>query len=259
MHEQSAVHLADGVLSGSPASPWRPSPRLDRGRRTPSSASPPPTRTRRHRALTGSAHTYMRGHTVLQEIDRAHDANNARIFEPIVKRWWQPSSVEVVPLRHSSAPSPRCSPAARTGAAGPADGRPGRRRRVWRCPTPANAAEPPDDARRGAGRTGGGAVGTAQRPAISRGAASSPPTRRRCWSPIAEHIGAAVVTTWMGKGDPGGPRAERLEHRRHGEASAATRLAADRRRRCSRSAAASPTGRRHPIGPASPSAFRRAS
>src|SRR5690348_680568 len=97
MHEQSAVHLADGYYraSGTPLAAF-------------TSIGPGPTNTVVGVAtsyvdstalllLTGSAHTYMRGHTVLQEVDRSHDANNARIFEPIVKRWWQPGSVDMLP------------------------------------------------------------------------------------------------------------------------------------------------------------------
>jgi acetolactate synthase-1/2/3 large subunit len=36
--------------------------------------------------LTGSTHTYMRGHAVMQELDRAQESNNLRIFEPVSKR-----------------------------------------------------------------------------------------------------------------------------------------------------------------------------
>ena len=44
--------------------------------------------------FTGSTHTYMRGHGVLQELERRHAADNPRIFEPVVKEWWQPSRVD---------------------------------------------------------------------------------------------------------------------------------------------------------------------
>ncbi len=48
--------------------------------------------------LTGSVHTYMRGRGVLQELERTHWANFPRMMEPVVKRWWQPSRVEMIPL-----------------------------------------------------------------------------------------------------------------------------------------------------------------
>jgi acetolactate synthase-1/2/3 large subunit len=35
--------------------------------------------------LTGSAHTYMRGHGLFQEFERRHVADNPRVFEPVVK------------------------------------------------------------------------------------------------------------------------------------------------------------------------------
>lgn len=47
--------------------------------------------------LAGDTHTYMEGVGVLQEIERTHDSNFPRILEPIVKRWWRPSSVRVLP------------------------------------------------------------------------------------------------------------------------------------------------------------------
>ena len=48
--------------------------------------------------LTGSPHTYMRGAGLLQELERRHVADNPRIFEPVVKEWWQPSRVDELPF-----------------------------------------------------------------------------------------------------------------------------------------------------------------
>ena len=48
--------------------------------------------------MTGSTHTYMRGHAVLQELERRHVADNPRIFEAVVKEWWQPSRVDELPF-----------------------------------------------------------------------------------------------------------------------------------------------------------------
>jgi len=47
--------------------------------------------------LTGDTHTHMFGRGVLQEIERGHDSNFPRIFEPIVKRYWQVTHVEQLP------------------------------------------------------------------------------------------------------------------------------------------------------------------
>ncbi|MEO7296130.1 MAG: thiamine pyrophosphate-binding protein, partial [Candidatus Limnocylindria bacterium] len=98
MHEQSAVHLADGFYraSGKPMLAF-------------TSIGPGATNTVIGMAtayvdstavalFTGSTHTYMRGHGVLQELERRHHADNPRIFEPIVKEWWQPSRVEDLPF-----------------------------------------------------------------------------------------------------------------------------------------------------------------
>src|SRR5687768_9752419 len=98
MHEQSAVHLADGYYraSGRPLLAF-------------TSIGPGATNTVIGMAtayvdstavmlMTGSAHTYMRGHAVLQEIERRHVTDNPRIFEPVVKEWWQPSRVDELPF-----------------------------------------------------------------------------------------------------------------------------------------------------------------
>ena len=98
MHEQSAVHLADGYYraSGQPMLAF-------------TSIGPGATNTVIGMAtayvdstavalFTGSPHTYMRGHGLLQELDRRHVADNPRIFEPVVKEWWQPSRVDELPF-----------------------------------------------------------------------------------------------------------------------------------------------------------------
>ena len=48
--------------------------------------------------ITGGVHTYMENRGVLQEIDRPHGANFARMAEPVVKRWWQPSRLDQLPM-----------------------------------------------------------------------------------------------------------------------------------------------------------------
>src|SRR5215207_5466855 len=98
MHEQSAVHLADGFYraTGQPILAF-------------TSIGPGATNTVIGMAtayvdstavalLTGSPHTYMRGAGLLQELERRHVADNPRIFEPVVKEWWQPSRVDELPF-----------------------------------------------------------------------------------------------------------------------------------------------------------------
>ena len=98
MHEQSAVHLADGYYraTGQPMLAF-------------TSIGPGATNTVVGMAtayvdstavalMTGSPHTYMRGHGLLQELERRHVADNPRIFEPVVKEWWQPSRVDELPF-----------------------------------------------------------------------------------------------------------------------------------------------------------------
>ena len=98
MHEQSAVHLADGHYraSGEPMLAF-------------TSIGPGATNTVIGMAtayvdstavalFTGSPHTSMRGHGLLQELEQRHVADNPRIFEPVVKEWWQPSRVDELPF-----------------------------------------------------------------------------------------------------------------------------------------------------------------
>jgi acetolactate synthase-1/2/3 large subunit len=47
--------------------------------------------------ITGAPHTYLAGRGVLQEINRTHDASFPRMAEPVVKRWWQPGSLQQFP------------------------------------------------------------------------------------------------------------------------------------------------------------------
>ena len=107
MHEQSAVHLADGYYraSGTPMLAF-------------TSIGPGATNTVIGMAtayvdstavalFTGSTHTYMRGHGVLQELERRHHADNPRIFEPVVKEWWQPSRRRRAAASSCTAPGTR--------------------------------------------------------------------------------------------------------------------------------------------------------
>jgi acetolactate synthase-1/2/3 large subunit len=97
VHEQGAVHLADAFYraSGQPLAVF-------------TSIGPGAVNTAMGLAqcyidstacmvLTGSVHTHMRGRAVLQEIERQQWMNNARILEPVVKRYWQVSHTDQLP------------------------------------------------------------------------------------------------------------------------------------------------------------------
>jgi acetolactate synthase I/II/III large subunit len=47
--------------------------------------------------LTGNSHTHMAGRGVLQEIERAADANSLAVFAPIAKRTWRADRVDRLP------------------------------------------------------------------------------------------------------------------------------------------------------------------
>ncbi|MGH2417662.1 MAG: thiamine pyrophosphate-binding protein, partial [Candidatus Limnocylindria bacterium] len=200
MHEQSAVHLADGFYraSGRPMLAF-------------TSIGPGATNTVIGMAtayvdstavalFTGSTHTYMRGHGVLQELERRHAADNPRIFEPVVKEWWQPSRVDDLPfVLH------RAWNAMTTGRPGPvlldvpmdvqaATGE-------VRIPAPeqrearGRPRPDPDQVERAAALLAG-----AKRPVIVAGGGVLLADATAELRALAERLGAPVVTTWNGKG-----------------------------------------------------------
>jgi len=200
MHEQSAVHLADGYYraSGEPMLAF-------------TSIGPGATNAVIGMAtayvdstavalFTGSTHSSMRGHGVLQELEQRHHADNPRIFEPIVKEWWQPSRVDELPfVMH------RAWNAMRSGRPGPV---------LLDVPMDiqAEAAEVsiPDPAEREArGRTRPDAtlvdraarlLAGAKRPVIVAGGGVISADATADLLNLAERLGAPVVTTWNGKG-----------------------------------------------------------
>ena len=200
MHEQSAVHLADGYYraSGVPLLAF-------------TSIGPGATNAVIGMAtayadstavalMTGSVHTYMRGHGVLQEIERRHAADNARIFEPVVKEWWQPSRVDDLPFVLHRAWNQMLS------------GRPGPVLLDVPMDVQADSAElsiPDPDARLARGRLRPGSddveraatlLRGASRPVIVAGGGAITAEASDEVVALAERLGAPVVTTWMGKG-----------------------------------------------------------
>jgi acetolactate synthase-1/2/3 large subunit len=200
MHEQSAVHLADGYYraSGEPMLAF-------------TSIGPGATNTVIGMAtayvdstavglFTGSPHTYMRGHGLLQEIERRHVADNPRLFEPVVKEWWQPSRVDELPFVLHRAWNQMRS------------GRPGPILLDVPMDVQAESAEvclPAPAAREARGRPRPDAdevqraarlLANARRPVIVAGGGVIGAEASVELTALAERLGAPVVTTWNGKG-----------------------------------------------------------
>ena len=201
MHEQSAVHLADGcyratgrpMLAFTSIGPGAMNTVIGMGTAYVDSTAVA--------LATGSPHTYMRGHGLFQELERRHHADNPRVFEPVVKEWWQPSRVDELPFVLHRAWNAMTS------------GRPGPVLLDLPMDVQAEAADvrlPDPDAARGA-RPGRGRhrddveraaalLREAKRPVIVAGGGV---ILAEAWDELvalAERLGAPVVTTWNGKG-----------------------------------------------------------
>jgi acetolactate synthase I/II/III large subunit len=200
MHEQSAVHLADGFyrVSGKPLLAF-------------TSIGPGATNTVIGMAtayvdstavmlMTGSPHTYMRGRGLLQELERRHAADNARIFEPVVKEWWTPSRVDELPFVLHRAWNQMLS------------GRPGPVLLDVPMDVQAESAEVriPDPAQREASsgprpaadlvERAAALLTGAERPVLVAGGGAISANAAAEVTALAERLGMPVVTTWMGKG-----------------------------------------------------------
>jgi len=200
IHEQSAVHLADGFYraSGRPILAF-------------TSIGPGATNTVVGMAtayvdstavalMTGSAHTDMRGAGLLQELERRHVADNPRIFEPVVKEWWQPSRVDELPFVLHRAWNAMLS------------GRPGPVLLDLPMDVQAESAEvslPHPIEREARGRTrpavddverAASLLRGARRPVIVAGGGAIGADASDAVTALAERLGAPVVTTWNGKG-----------------------------------------------------------
>ncbi len=201
-HEQAAVHLADGYyrVAGVPLAVY-------------TSIGPGAMNTVIGVAscyvdsipvlvLTGNSHTHMAGRGVLQEIERRSDANSLAVFEPIAKRVWRPTSAERLPRILQRAFAEML-----TGRRGPvvvdlpmdvqcdyADVGPGLPRPEQYRPSGPVLPDPEPVARAAA------LLAQARRPVIVAGGGV---IAARAWDELralAEALGAAVVTTMMGKG-----------------------------------------------------------
>ena len=150
--------------------------------------------------FTGSTHTYMRGKGVLQEIERTQDSNFIDMVAPVVKRYWRPDSVRQLPtLLH------RAFNQMMEGRRGPV---------LIDLPMDVQAdwadVEIPDPAGH---RSGGAQAGdppgiqaaaellvAAKRPVLFAGGGAITAEASGELVALAELLGAAVVTTFQGKG-----------------------------------------------------------
>lgn len=200
MHEQNASHMADGF--------YRTSGRIAA---VCTSIGPGATNTLTGIAtafadsmpqlvLTGGVHTYMMNRGVLQEIDRPHGDNFPRMAEPVVKRWWTPTTVEQLPTVLDQAFN-----VMQEGRRGPA---------LINVPQDIQAetgivkVEPSEKRRTKAVLHGDPEYVTAaaklllgaQRPVILAGGGVISSNSSPELIQIAEFLGAAVTTSFMGKG-----------------------------------------------------------
>lgn len=200
MHEQSAVHLADGYYRacGRPLMAF-------------ASIGPGPSNMVVGMAtafvdstavllVTGGPHTYMKGHSVLQELDRNQWGDFPRVMEGVTKRHWEVTRVEQLPSVLHRAFNAMLS------------GRPGPVHVEIAQDVQADAAdvEIPDPVTRiPQGRShpdpllverAARLLVGAKRPAIVVGGGAITAEASSELVALAEHLGAPVVTTWMGKG-----------------------------------------------------------
>ncbi|MGH2368228.1 MAG: thiamine pyrophosphate-binding protein, partial [Chloroflexota bacterium] len=200
MHEQSAVHLADGYYRAG-GRPMVVFTSIGPGAaNTVMGVATAYVDSQALLLMTGSPHTYMRGHTVLQEIERAQWANFPRVLEPITKQTWQPSRVDQLPFVLQRAWSQMVT------------GRPGPVHLDLPMDVQANSADvevrgpdpflPSGRARPDAAATQRAArlLMEAERPVIVAGGGVILAEAAPELVALAEQLGAPVVTSWMGKG-----------------------------------------------------------
>ena len=200
MHEQSAVHLADGHFraSGVPLVAF-------------TSIGPGATNTVVGMAtafvdssavllITGGPQSYMKGRSVLQELDRNHWADFPRVAEGVSKRHWEVTSAEQIPFVMDRAYSAMLS-----GRPGPvhveiamdAQAEVVRTELPEVCgPSPVGRVHPDRTLTQRAAEL---LVG-AKRPVIVAGGGAITSDACPELVALAEHLGAPVVTTYNGKG-----------------------------------------------------------
>ncbi len=200
MHEQSAAHLADGYVRAS-GIPLAVTTSIGPGAmNTVVGIATAFVDSSPMLIFTGSTHTYMRGHSVLQELERRRFTDNPRVMEPISVATFTPSRLDELPFVLDRAWS-----AATTGRTGPVvldlpmdlqaedmefdAPRPGRHRAGGRTRPDAQAVE-----------QAAAVLAQAARPAIVAGGGVILADAATALQAVAERLGAPITTTWMGKG-----------------------------------------------------------
>ncbi|WP_138471952.1 thiamine pyrophosphate-binding protein [Poseidonocella sp. HB161398] len=200
MHEQSAVHMADGYFRAS-GKPMACSTSVGPGAaNTVIGLATAYVDSTSVFYVSGSPQTYMHGHGTMQELERRQDNAFGRITEQVTKRAWQANSVKVLPsIMH------RAFNEMMTGRPGPvhvevpmdvqveADD-------VTIHPLsqrlPIGVAHPDPKAIEAAVAL----LKTAARPVIVAGGGAITANASKELTRLAERLGAAVSITWNGKG-----------------------------------------------------------
>ncbi len=151
--------------------------------------------------LTADAHTYMRGHGIFQEIDRQLDSNFVRVVEPVSKRAWLATEAAQLPSIMQRAFTEmltgRRGPVAislpmnvQADAADVTLANPDTRHKAQHVPLP-DPAEIEKTAE---------ALMQAERPVIYAGGGVNAASAWEELKAVAEFTGAALCTTFQGKG-----------------------------------------------------------
>lgn len=200
MHEQSAVHMADGYYRAS-GKPMACSTSVGPGAtNTIIGLATAYTDSTALFYVSGSPQTYMHGHGTMQEIERQQDNAFPRITEQVTKRAWQANSVKVLPsIMH------RAFNEMLTGRPGPVHVEVPmdvqvEAEEVTIHPLdkrmPVGVAYPDPRAIEAAVRV----LMSAERPVIVAGGGAITANASAELTRLAEKIGAAVSITWNGKG-----------------------------------------------------------
>src|SRR3954469_18419081 len=199
MHEQGAAHMADGYyratgeIAVALGSIGPGATNTLTGLATAYGAAIPLL------VITGGVHTYMEHRGVVQEIDRPHGNNFGAMAAPVVKRWWQPKTVEQIPtvMRHAfnAMLEGRRGPVlveiaqdlqAELGEWSPTD--------AQRSRASGRSAPDRDQIERAAALLAG-----ARRPVILAGGGAVQSGASDALLEIAEHLGAPVTVSYNGK------------------------------------------------------------
>lgn len=200
-HEQAAVHMADGFFRacGRPLAVYTS---IGAGAaNTPLGLATAYVDSIPLLLLVGETHTHMRGVGVLQEIDRQYWSDLPRSFDPVVKRSWRIDQARQLPRAVSQAFNTML-----TGRPGPA---------LLALPMDVQAESValhalPDpltrrphslpSADQATIRQAAALLASAQRPVIVAGGGVVLSRAEEPLLQLAEHLGAAVVSTMQGKG-----------------------------------------------------------